>query len=139
MVDGKMTNSGAFKKGLFLLAVFWLAWVPSLALSQDEGLEITGLVFDETKTKGGHDFYDFFNVNWQPVVGLSYTVLITEQPTRGRGSSIKVSIDQTPVFFESLNPRTDAIEDASKRAVKATQIYLLRQLFTKQELEDEAP
>ncbi len=104
-------------------------------MATDEGLGITGLILDETKTKGGHDFYDFFTINWNAVKGVEYTLHITEQPDRARGSFIKVLINDRQVFFQRLNPRTDAIEEAAKRAVQRTRYILVRRLLTKNELE----
>ncbi len=104
-------------------------------MATDEGLEITGLVLDETKTKGGHEFYEFFTVNWNTVRGVEYTIHIGEQPDLGRGSSIKVLIDDTQVFFQRLNPRTDVIEEAAKKAVQVVRLILARRLLTRKELD----
>lgn len=105
------------------------------ASAQDSGLEITGLVLDETKTKGGRDFFDFFNLNWTPIEGLAYTITIGEQPDRGRGSFIWVKVNDNMVFFKRLNPMSDAIETEVRNALSAIQIHLLRKLTLRQELE----
>lgn len=135
-----MKKSATFNR----LLIFGLALVLFCApaahgqMASDEGLEITGLVLDETKTKGGHDFYDFFTVNWRAVKGIDYTIHIAEQPDRSRGSFIKVLINDRQVYFQRLNPRTDAIEEAAKLAVQRTRYILVKRLFTSNEL-DGAP
>ncbi len=134
---GKKKKSAMFRPLLTVACVLVLLIAP-LAQAQmagDEGLEITGLVLDETKTKAGHDFYDFFNINWNSVPGLQYTIHVAEQPDLGRGSSIKVLINETQVFFQRLNPRTDAIEIAASNAVKRTRMILVRRLLVRKQLE----
>jgi hypothetical protein len=123
-----------FFSGVFVLC--FLAFSQAQAQqATDEGLGITGLVLNETKTKPGNEFFEFYSIYWKQVDGISYTVHITEQPGRGRGSFIKVLVDDTPVFFENLNPRTEVIEDAAKRASDVTRFVLLRRLNTSKELE----
>jgi len=115
------------------------AGLASAQMASDEGLEITGLVLDETKTKAGRDFFDYFNIAWVPVPGLTYTIHIAEQPDRARGSFIKVLIDENLVFFQRLNPSDEVISGAAKSAVQTTRVTLLRRLLTRKQLDDEAP
>lgn len=103
----------------------------------DEGLEITGLILDETKTKPGHDFYDYFNTYWKEVKGLNYTITIKELPDTTRGSFIFVNVNDTAVYRQRLNPRPDVIEEAAKRAVNRANYYLLRKMATQKRLEEE--
>ncbi len=132
-----MKNTAAIQR-MFIAGFALVLFMTPAAQGQmasDEGLGITGLVLDETKTKGGHDFYEFFTVNWNAVKGLEYTLRIMEQPDRARGSFIKVLINDRQVYFQRLNPRTDAIEEAAKQAVQRTRYILVRRLLTKNELE----
>ncbi len=135
-----MNKSATYCRLLIMGLALVLFQVPAAhgQMASDEGLEITGLVLDETKTKGGHDFYDFFTVNWRAVKGIQYTIHIAEQPDRSRGSFIKVLINEKQVYFRRLNPRTDAIEEAAKLAVQRTRYILVKRLFTSNEL-DGAP
>lgn len=136
----QMKKSSTFKWLLLLGLALVLIFAPTAhgQMASDEGLGITGLILDETKTKGGHDFYDFFTINWRAVKGVEYTIHIAEQPDRARGSFIKVLINDRQVYFQRLNPRTDAIEEAAKRAVQRTRYILVKRLFTSNEL-DGAP
>lgn len=104
----------------------------------DEGLGISRLILDETKTKSGRDFYEFFTTYWQEVKGLDYTIIISElPPSITRGSFIFVKVDDTMVYQKRLNPRPDIIEQEARQAVSRVGAYMLRRLTTQQQLEEE--
>lgn len=104
-------------------------------MATDEGLGITGLILDETRTKAGRDFFELFSIQWTTIPLLNYSITIEEQPDRGRGSFIKVSIDDTMVFFQRLNPRMQEIEELADRAIQVCRLVLVRRLETAGELE----
>jgi len=116
---------------LFLLSLV----VEGSTQATDEGLEITGLLLDETKTKGGHDFYYAFNSYWQQVEGLDYSITINELPSGVRGSVILVNVNGTRVYQNTLNPRAEVIEEEAKRAVEFSIQFLLQSLKVQKELE----
>jgi len=120
-----------------LVGLLFLLSLPAEGITQatDEGLEITGLLLDETKTKGGHDFFYVFNSHWQQVEGLDYSIIVTELPSRGRGSVILVNVNNTVVYRNFLNPRAEAIEEEAKRATRYSIQFLLQNLNVQQELE----
>ena len=101
----------------------------------DEGLGIPGLILDETKTKQGRDFFEYFNLRWQEVEGLSYTIEIIELPDRRRGSFISVKVDENRVFMERLNPTM--VEESAQRAVRRVGGYLIQKLIAQENLEQE--
>jgi len=103
----------------------------------DEGLEITGLVLDETKTKPGRDFYEYFNTYWQEVEGLYYTITVGELPDATRGSFVFVKVDDVIVYQNRLNPQPDFIEQEARRAVSGVSGYMIQQLTAQQQLEKE--
>lgn len=103
----------------------------------DEGLEISGLVLDETKTKPGRDFYEYFTIYWQEVKGLHYTITVSELPDATRGTFIFVRVNDTMVYRQRLNPRPDIIENAAKQAVGQVGLHLFKQLIVQQNLEEE--
>ncbi len=104
-------------------------------MATDEGLGISGLVLDETRTKAGRDFYEMFYVQWTTIPLIDYTISIEEQPDRARGSFIKVFIDDSPVFFERLIPRMQEIEESVARAIQRCRLILVRRLETSNQLE----
>jgi len=93
--------------------------------STDADLELDGMLFDETKTKSGRDFYDYFYSGWQAPPGASnYSIYISEKPYRLTTTQIEVKINETTVFQSFLQPRGDIVEQLAKQAVARTQLYL---------------
>jgi len=91
----------------------------------DADIEIDGLLFDETKTKSGKDFYDFFYTGWvAPANARNYSIFITEKPYRLTTTMIEISINETMVYQSFLQPRSDYIETLAEQAVAQTQMYL---------------
>lgn len=94
-------------------------------VSKDADLEIDGLLFDETKTKSGRDFYDLFYRDWEaPANAKNYSIFITEKPYRLTTTQIQIKINETLVFQSFLQPRGDIVETLAQQAVARTQIYL---------------
>jgi len=94
-------------------------------VSSDADIEIDGLLFDETKTKSGKDFYDFFYTAWIPPVGArNYSIFISEKPYRLSTTLIEIRINETLVFQSFLQPRGDYVEQLAADAVERTQLYL---------------
>jgi hypothetical protein len=92
------------------------------------GLEIDGLVVDETQTKLGRDFYDIFFGRWEaPPNAVNFTVTIREQILPNRGTRIVVQVNDGVAFQAYLQPRYDAIEEAAWRGVSFARRALLDQ------------
>ncbi len=93
---------------------------------EDADIEIDGLLFDETKTKGGKDFYDYFYRDWEaPPNAKNYSIFLTEKPYRLTTTKIEIRINETLVFQSFLQPRGDYIELLAAQAVAQTKRYLL--------------
>ncbi len=125
-----------------IVCFFWVLCGPVSGWAQgpdatDEGLGITGLVLDETKTKPGRDFYEYFNSYWQEVEGLQYTITVSELPDATRGSFVFVKVDDVIVYQNRLNPQPDFIEQEARRAVSGVSAYMLKRLTTQRQLEKE--
>ncbi len=94
--------------------------------SSDEGLEIDGLLINETKTKIGQDFYEFFFNFWQaPENAKDFTLFVSERPTGNSGSWIWVNVNETTVFQNRLTPKADLIEETAQSAVSIVTNYLI--------------
>ena len=94
-------------------------------VSTDADIEIDGLLFDETKTKSGRDFYDYFYNNWEaPPKARNYSIFVTEKPYRLMVTRIEVKINETTVFRSFLQPRADIVEQLAGYAVTQTRLYL---------------
>ena len=95
------------------------------SVSQDADIEIDGLLFDETKTKTGRDFYDIFYSIWEaPLSSKNYSIFINEKPYRVSTTRIEVKINETLVFQSFLQPRGDIVELLAEQAVSRTYLYL---------------
>jgi hypothetical protein len=85
---------------------------PAEAVPEADGLlGITGLLLDETRSPVGREFYDRFAASWDPSLGLTATVVITELADPRFGSQITVRIQDTVVYRRFLSPRLSAVEE----------------------------
>jgi curli production assembly/transport component CsgE len=84
----------------------------------EEGLEIGGMLTDDTVTRFGHDLFDAFNSAWRPPEGASYNITFSERNDASRGSFITVKLNDTLIYEGFLTPRQDAINDLGKGLAK---------------------
>ncbi|GAB2488941.1 MAG: hypothetical protein EP311_00520 [Cytophagales bacterium] len=106
--------------------------------SSDVVLEIDGLLIDDTKTKGGRDFYDLFFRDWiAPPDAKNYSIFIVERPFRLNQTTIEISINEILVFQAFLQPRTDYIEELALQSIGITQQYLVQYEQLVRELDGE--
>ncbi|MFC5044429.1 CsgE family curli-type amyloid fiber assembly protein [Aquimarina hainanensis] len=90
----------------------------------EDGIELKGIVIEETKTKPGKDFYDFFyqsylmnQINGNKVVGIYETLSF------GRSTIIQVKIEET-VLHEFLGkPDLEYLEEMSRVAIRKVYKY----------------
>lgn len=88
--------------------------------------EITGLIFEETMTKVGYDFYEYFFIHWEPPEAPwinEYNILIEEKASPIWGSWVQVYVNGIMVWSNILKPRASEAEDYAKEAVEITQQY----------------
>jgi len=101
-----------------------------------DGLEVDGLIFNETKTKIGQEFYDFFFTMWQaPKEAKDYTIYISEKGAGMWGSWVLVLVNEKIVYQNRLIPRNDIIEEAAKSATMTTKNFLIKFRHIQQQLE----
>ncbi|MCK5825335.1 MAG: hypothetical protein KAG96_08020 [Ichthyobacteriaceae bacterium] len=82
-------------------------------------LEIDGLIVDETKTKAGRDFYEYFYNNWTAPKGAhDYSIIIREMPFRMSSTKIIILLNDEHVVFESpLQQRYEATLNLCKASM----------------------
>lgn len=81
------------------------------------GLDIDGLVLDETRTRIGRSFYTAFYQQWTPPENASgFTVTVQERPLRGQGVLVSVKVNDELAFQTRLQPRAD-FESIARQAV----------------------
>jgi curli production assembly/transport component CsgE len=94
---------------------------------KDVELEIDGLLIDETKTKSGRDFFEFFYRNWEaPEEATNYSIMIEEKPFRLNTTMIEIYINETMIFQSFLQPRADLVEELANQSIATTYMYLAR-------------
>jgi len=93
----------------------------SIFLEQE--MEVDRLIFNETLSKAGSDFYEIFYANWSWPDGVkgAYSIIISERPILGRSTMIEISVNEIRVFENFLQPRYDLLEELSMNAVGAVQ------------------
>lgn len=86
---------------------------------QDDGIELKGIVVEETKTKPGRDFYDYFytaytlnQINGSKVVG------VFEKLSFGRTTIIQVKIEDAVIHKFIGKPDLEYLEQMSKIAIR---------------------
>lgn len=91
-------------------------------------IRITGLIIEETMTKIGYDFYEYFYLLWEApgeIPVKDYNIFISERASPMWGSWVQVRVDERIVWNSVLRPRSTEIEDAAKEAIEATKEYLV--------------
>jgi len=88
-------------------------------------LEIGEMIFDETITKVGRDFYDEFYSDWiNPTQIKDFSITIKEMPMPGIGTQITVTIDDYELLKQFIRPNQEMIEMLSDYAVGLATQYL---------------
>lgn len=84
------------------------------------GLEINGVVLDDTKTKTGRDFFDQFYKAWNahPVdTWPDHTIVIAELPTFGRTTAISIKLNGEELLQQNLFPNEDFLTELTKYTI----------------------
>lgn len=74
--------------------------------------ELSGLIIDETKTKTGRDFFDFFYIQYNQLPSKSDgSITIAELPTQGTGSQIHIMMDDKVIYSFTTSPSEDYLRE----------------------------
>jgi len=88
-------------------------------------LEIDGLIIDETRSKIARDFYDLFYKKWiAPQGAKNFSIYIREEPSRGRGAQVSLTLNEQKIFQNFVPPRYDALENVVNFAIRVTRARL---------------
>jgi curli production assembly/transport component CsgE len=89
-------------------------------------LEIGEMIFDETITKVGRDFYDEFFTRWSnPTQITDFSITIKDRPMPGIGTQITLMIDDQEILQQFIRPNQEMIEMLSEYCVGLVNQYLL--------------
>lgn len=101
-------------------------------------VEFGGLIFDDSRTKTGRDFYDIFYSNYIPPKGAeNFNITIKELPGRGRMAQVAVLVNDNQVLLRLLQPRATLIEEQAIQSVYAIEAYLRNAAQLKKQLESD--
>lgn len=106
--------------------------------ADDAGLEIDGLIVDETRTRMGSDFYDLFYTNWEaPPEARNFTIIIMEQPAPQMGTRMTLKVNDQEVAQFMLQPRYEIIEELALQSVQFLRQHLFEREMMRLRLERE--
>lgn len=92
-----------------------------------DGLVLLGLVADETKTKFGKDFYDYFYFYYSyNKVNGEKVVKVNEERSFGRTTKITISIEENIVMQFITRPNSEYLEEMAKNSVIEVFKYFLK-------------
>lgn len=91
----------------------------------DDGIELVGIVTDETKTKIGKDFYDNFYYLYRDYnINAKQIVKISEELSFGRNTKIVIMVDNDVVYEFLARPDEEFIEAMAKNSLYETYQFL---------------
>jgi curli production assembly/transport component CsgE len=99
----------------------------TIAAEESLMAEITGLIIEQTMTRIGYDFYEYFYIHWTPPLLAridDYNIHIHERASPLWGSWVWVTVNDRIIWQKVLKPRTAESENAAKQAIEATTNYL---------------
>lgn len=91
----------------------------------DDGIELAGIVTDETKTKIGKDFYDIFYYLYRDYnLNAKQIVKVNEELSFGRNTKIVIMIENDVVYEFLARPDEEFLEAMAKNALYETYQFL---------------
>lgn len=111
-----------------------------------------GLLLDNTRTKGGRDFYEMVYKKWAAAqldtleqnlskaidnLGQELTIEIEEQPSLGTSTIVSVSINSNLIWRQFLQPREAIIDMLSDNAILYMSDYVINYNEYVQQLSNE--
>jgi len=101
-------------------------------------LEIGEMIFDETITKVGRDFYEIFFNNWSnPTSITDFSITIKEMPMPGIGTQITVLMDEIEILKQFIRPNQEMIEMLAEYTVGLASQYLMNYQEIQAQLQSE--
>lgn len=96
--------------------------------ASEDGVEIRGLVTDETRTKFGREFYEAFaNRYREDGVNAAKVIVVEEKFSLGRRTIIEVKIDDNLVYQFLIKPDPESIRKHSESCLRYVKRYLIRE------------
>lgn len=90
-----------------------------------DGFELSGIISDDTKTKAGKDFYDFYYYIYNDKkINSKKIVTVSEELSFARNTKIIISIDNNTVYEFLAKPDEEFLTMVAEDSVYATYVYL---------------
>lgn len=87
---------------------------------------IPDLVFNETISPLGKDFFDYYMKGWQnPTNKNDLVIHVSEKPVPGLGTRVYVLVNDRMIYQGFLKPRQELIENAAQNALKVTYYHFI--------------
>jgi len=90
-----------------------------------EDIEFQGFIVDETQSKWGKDFYEFFYNQLITKPNLTnFTIVISEKAMPRLGSQISIKVSDNEIFQQFIQPKQENIEEMAQYGVELTMNYI---------------
>lgn len=98
-----------------------------ISYDSNDGIELKGIVLEETKTKPGRDFYKlFYNLYTRNNINGNKIVKIREVLALGRNTKIEVLVGEDKVFEFFVRPSQDYLTRVNDMAIVKVYQYFKR-------------
>ena len=92
---------------------------------ENEGIVLKGLVTENTKTKSGKDFYDYFYQNYSMSGNQTSKIInIDEIISYGRTTRLVVKVENQIIYQFFAKPRLDYLKEQAEFAFRELNEYL---------------
>jgi curli production assembly/transport component CsgE len=93
--------------------------------NRHEEISANGIVVDETQSKWGKDFYEYFYNIWPfPEKAEDYTIVVVEKPLPGLGTVLSIKFNDEEIFQQFAQPKLESIQEIAEYAAEYTLSYL---------------
>ena len=90
-----------------------------------DGIVLRGIVTEDTKTKAGNDFFNYFYSNYRNAkINSEKIIVIEEQFNMGRSTKILIKIDSKLVFQFFAQPKEDYLQSMADVSLRRVSRYL---------------
>lgn len=108
---------------------------PDMKEAGEDGYILRGMVIEDTKTKAGSDFYDFYySLYLNKKIAGEEVVTITEKLAIGGNTQIEVKVGDAIVQQFIVNPRSQFIEAMADQAIYRTIVHFQRKRRAKDQI-----
>lgn len=103
--------------------------------NKDDGMVLKGIVLEDTKTKAGTDFYNFFYSKYlENKIEGNKIVTVKEELSLANTTKIVILVEKDVVVEFIINPRTDYLRRMADVSIRRVYNYFLRKEKTKNQI-----